>query len=281
MSFDALAPVVDTRRREALMLLWSSVQAQELACATLHRRLQDLAQRARTLLEPLHLELHMLEQQLHCALQYLHTASQGPASAAPTAPPPHEQPWLLPAYPAGALDARLILQEPEVAPPASLKTLYRRAARRYHPDLSPDEASRPGLEQQMAQINLAYARGDRRYLEALLMAATDPAARPTSGSASAHTQWLQRCEQAARLRHQELHAFQAELCSHPLHALLCPANTAPDADPLKAHAEQLRRHMAQRRRELYIGQRVKPQSELAAAFLTQLPRAPSAPALSS
>ncbi len=48
-----------------------------------------------------------------------------------------------------------------------LKTLYRKLARRYHPDLARDEAGRSAANEQMAQINQAYAGGDLKALLSL------------------------------------------------------------------------------------------------------------------
>ena len=67
-------------------------------------------------------------------------------------------------------------QETTARRPPTLKTLYRRAARRLHPDLAADERSRRAREQEMMAANQAYAHGDRAELERLLLAAgEDPA----------------------------------------------------------------------------------------------------------
>lgn len=50
---------------------------------------------------------------------------------------------------------------------ASLKQLYRRLARRFHPDLVLDEADRAYRTDMMMAINAAYARGDLEELERL------------------------------------------------------------------------------------------------------------------
>lgn len=48
--------------------------------------------------------------------------------------------------------------------PPDIKVLYRRLARRYHPDLARTEADRVQSNDQMKEINLAYAAGDLRTL---------------------------------------------------------------------------------------------------------------------
>ncbi len=52
---------------------------------------------------------------------------------------------------------------------ASLKKLYRQLARRFHPDMSIDEADRDYRTQMMWAINAAYAAGDLEKLEQLLL----------------------------------------------------------------------------------------------------------------
>ncbi len=52
---------------------------------------------------------------------------------------------------------------------ASLKKLYRQLARRFHPDMSIDEADRAYRTQIMMAINAAYAAGDLDKLEQLLL----------------------------------------------------------------------------------------------------------------
>jgi len=56
---------------------------------------------------------------------------------------------------------------------AQIKILYRDLARRYHPDLAPDEAEREWRTPRMAAVNVAYAARDLTTLQALAMAQDD------------------------------------------------------------------------------------------------------------
>ncbi|MFS9605282.1 J domain-containing protein, partial [Klebsiella pneumoniae] len=70
-------------------------------------------------------------------------------------------------------------------PPPSLKTLYRRAAMRFHPDLAPSGPEREVCEQRMMVVNEAYAQSDRQRLEALLLAAGEAPEKVIGGPADA------------------------------------------------------------------------------------------------
>ncbi|HEY3586074.1 MAG TPA: hypothetical protein VGK85_02930 [Myxococcaceae bacterium] len=56
---------------------------------------------------------------------------------------------------------------PEPSPPVDLKSLYRRLARRFHPDLARTEEEQVRHAALMARINALYRAGDRAGLEAL------------------------------------------------------------------------------------------------------------------
>jgi DNA repair exonuclease SbcCD ATPase subunit len=58
------------------------------------------------------------------------------------------------------------LPPPELRLP-DIKMLYRKLARRYHPDLAQSEAERTRLTEQMAEINQAYSAGDLGLLMSL------------------------------------------------------------------------------------------------------------------
>lgn len=65
--------------------------------------------------------------------------------------------------------------QPGGAAKTELKSLYRELAKRFHPDLTADEAEREARGARMAEINEAYARGD---LEALRRMAGQSDVRP-------------------------------------------------------------------------------------------------------
>ncbi len=57
---------------------------------------------------------------------------------------------------------------PAFAPPASLKTLFRAAARMLHPDLATNEEDRARRHEWMTKVNEAYKRGDEAALKRLV-----------------------------------------------------------------------------------------------------------------
>ena len=57
---------------------------------------------------------------------------------------------------------------PAFAPPASLRTLFRAAARMLHPDLAPTEEDRSRRHEWMAKVNEAYKRANEEALKRLV-----------------------------------------------------------------------------------------------------------------
>jgi hypothetical protein len=53
-------------------------------------------------------------------------------------------------------------------PTEELKTLYRRVAKRIHPDLASSDVDRTRRQQMMAQLNIAYENGDEAKLRSIL-----------------------------------------------------------------------------------------------------------------
>jgi len=260
------------RRRAQLGDLQRYLASQEQEFATLRGRLQDFIDRYNEALGPLYLELDALESQLHCATSYLAEALRRHGLEAPAQRPP--QATALPRLSQLPAGAPLPAEPPgglvELGPP-TLKTLYRRAAMRLHPDLAPSEAQRASREQQMMQVNEAYAAGDRSRIEALLLAAGEDPVKVSGGNADAQRHWLAHCEQAVQGRLRVVQAHLVTLQIHPMHRLW-QAVTQAEAqalDPLAVMACRLRQQIAERRRELYIGQRLQPESsaDLAQAFL--------------
>ncbi len=167
----------------------------------------------------------------------------------------------LPAIPVGA-DIRLW------APP-TLKMLYRRAAMRIHPDRAGSDAERALREQQMMQVNAAYAAGERWRLEAMLLAAGEEPAKVTGGNAEALRNWLSHCEHLVQARLRVVNDALTALSGQTMHKLWRSVSQAEaqGRDALGTMATRLRQQIDERRKELYIGQRIKPESNLARAFL--------------
>lgn len=258
------------RRRSQLSDLQRYLASQEQEFKTLRQRVQAFVDRYVEVLGSLYLELDALESQLHCATNYLAEALRrnGLETRSPKAPQATALPVLpqlpqgapLPSEPAGGLV--------ELAPPP-LKTLYRRAAMRLHPDLAPNDRERAQREQRMMQVNEAYANKDRPRLEALLLAAGEDPVKVTGGNADAVRNWLSRSEQAVQGRLRVVQAHQLSLQAHPMHQLCVAIERAElkGLDPLSVMATRLRSQIAERRQELYIGQRLQPESGLAQAFV--------------
>jgi hypothetical protein len=258
------------RQRLRLGDLQRQLASHEQQYARLHQRMQAFVDRYIAALGPLYLELDALESQLHSTVSGLAQALRhsGIAVGSPKSPRATELPRL-PLLPAGAP----MPAEPPAGvielPPPTLKTLYRRAAMRLHPDLAPHERERRRREQQMMSVNEAYASGDRGRLEKLLLADGEDPVKVTGGNADALSTWLSCCEQAVRGRLRVVQAHLLLLDAHPMHQLwqAIAGAEARSLDPLAVMASRLRSQIAERRRELYIGQRLQPDSGLAAAFL--------------
>jgi hypothetical protein len=117
--------------------------------------------------------------------------------------------------------------------------------------------------------NEAYAASNRAQLEVLLLAAGEDPVRVSGGNADALRNWLGRCEQIVQGRLRVVQAHHALLQVHPMHCLWRAIVQAElkGLDPLSVMASRLRSQIAERRQELYIGQRLQPLSGLAQAFL--------------
>jgi hypothetical protein len=260
------------RRRTQLVDLQRYLASQEQAFIAARSTVQDFVDRYAATLGALYMELDALESQLYSTTTDLAKALRGNgiATALPRAPQATAL-VLLPKLPDGAPPP----PEPpggmvELAPPP-LKTLYRRAAMRLHPDLAPSEPMRAQREQQMMVVNEAYAASDRPRLEALLLATGEDPVKVTGGNADAVRSWLTRAEAAVQGRTRVVQAMLVALKTHPMHTL-CHAIARAEADgldPFSVMANRLRAQIAERRQELYIGQRLHADSGLAQAFLQQ------------
>ena len=65
-------------------------------------------------------------------------------------------------------EAQALSPPPEPVPPASLKRLFRDAAKRMHPDLAPDPEARAHAEAFMKRLNDAYRAGDAEAIADLV-----------------------------------------------------------------------------------------------------------------
>lgn len=260
------------RRRSQLGDLQRFLNAQEQAFQTARQTVQAFLDRYAATLSPLYMELDALESQLHSATSYLAEALRrtGINAASPRAPLATTLP-LLPNLPARAAPPTEPAGGLVALPPPLLKTLYRRAAMRLHPDLASCEQERALREQQMMAVNEAYAAGNRERLETMLLAAGEDPVKVNGGNADALRNWLGRSEQLVLGRTRVVQALHAALKAHPMHQL-CHAISRAEAeglDPFSVMAKRLRVQIGERRQELYIGQRLDAKSGLAQAFLTR------------
>lgn len=261
-----------TRRREQLQDLQRYLAALEADHDGVRAKLLGFRLRYLEALGPLMRELDELEAQLHQATALLSDALKRQGVDAPVPATPRAKAWPdIPALP----EATPLPPEPTGPltdlPPPSLKTLYRRAAMRFHPDLAPSGPEREVCEQRMMVVNEAYERGDRHKLESLLLAAGELPEKVVGGPADAVRAWLGLCEHMVQGRIRIVQAQMALLQNLQMHQLRVAIERAEAGGmrPLDIMAARLRAQIAERRQELYIGQRLQPDSDLAASFVKQ------------
>lgn len=259
-----------TRRREQLQDLRRYLAVLEADHDGARAKLLGFRVRYLEALGPLMRELDELEAQLHQATALLSQALQRQGVDAPMPATPRAKAWHdIPALP----EAVPLPPEPTGPltdlPPPSLKTLYRRAAMRFHPDLAPSGPERAVCEQRMMTVNDAYERGDRQTLEHLLLAAGELPERVIGGPADAVRAWLGLCEHLVQGRIRIVQAQTAVLHSLQMHQLRIAIERAEAGGmkPLDIMAARLRAQINERRQELYIGERVGGDARLAADFL--------------
>ncbi|MFT7774615.1 hypothetical protein [Roseateles sp.] len=259
-----------TRRREQLQDLQRYLAVLEADHDGARAKLLGFRQRYLEALGPLMRELDELEDQLHQATALLSEALRRQGVEAPVSTSPRAKAWPdVPALP----NATPLPPEPTGPttdlPPPSLKTLYRRAAMRFHPDLAPSGPEREVCEQRMMIVNDAYASGDRSRLEALLLAAGELPEKVIGGPADAVRAWLGLCEHMVQGRIRVVQAQTAMLQAQQMHELRIAVERAEAGGmrPLDIMAARLRAQIAERRQELYIGERVGGDVGLAADFL--------------
>ena len=260
-----------TRRREQLQDLRRYLAGLEADHDGARAKLLGFRLRYLEALGPLMRELDELEAQLHQATALLSEALKRQGVDAPVPATPREAWPDIPALP----EATPLPPEPTGPltdlPPPSLKTLYRRAAMRFHPDLAPPGPERDVCEQRMMVVNDAYERGDRHKLESLLLAAGELPEKVIGGPADAVRAWLGLCEHMVQGRIRVVQAQTALLHSLQMHQLRVAIEQAEAGGmrPLDIMAARLRAQIAERRQELYIGQRLQPDSDLAESFVRQ------------
>ena len=259
-----------TRRREQLLDLQRYLAVLEADHGDMRTRLLGFRLRYLDALGPLMRELDELEAQLQQATTLLCEALQRQGVDAPMPATPRARSWPdIPALP----DATPLPPEPTGPltdlPPPTLKTLYRRAAMRFHPDLAPSGPEREVCEQRMMAVNEAYAAGERHKLETLLLAAGELPEKVIGGPADAVRAWLGLCEHMVQGRIRVVQARTLVLQNLQMHQLRVAIERAEAGGmkPLDIMANRLRAQIAERRQELYIGERVGGDARLAADFL--------------
>jgi hypothetical protein len=259
-----------TRRREQLQDLQRYLAVLEADHDGARAKLLGFRLRYLEALGPLMRELDELETQLHQATALLSEALKRQGVDAPNAATPAAKTWPdIPALP----EATPLPPEPTGPtmdlPPPTLKTLYRRAAMRFHPDLAPSGPEREVCEQRMMIVNEAYANSDRARLESLLLAAGEAPEKVIGGPADAVRAWLGLCEHMVQGRIRVVQAQTALLQSQQMHQLRVAIERAETGGmrPLDIMAARLRAQIAERRQELYIGERVGGDAGMAADFL--------------
>lgn len=259
-----------TRRREQLQDLRRYLAVLEADHDGARAKLLGFRLRYLEALGPLMRELDDLEAQLHQATALLADALMRQGVDAPVPATPRAKAWPdIPALP----EAVPLPPEPTGPmtdlPPPSLKTLYRRAAMRFHPDLAPSGPKREVCEQRMMVVNEAYASGDRHQLETLLLAAGELPEKVMGGPADAVRAWLGLCEHLVQGRIRVVQAQMLVLQNLQMHQLRVAIERAEAGGmrPLDIMAARLRAQIAERRQELYIGERVGGDASLAADFL--------------
>lgn len=259
-----------TRRREQLQDLQRYLAVLEADHDGIRVKLLGFRLRYLESLGPLMRELDELEAQLQQATSLLSAALKRQGVDAPMPTPPHTKAWPeVPALP----DATPLPPEPTGPtmdlPPPTLKTLYRRAAKRFHPDLAPQGPDREVCEQRMMAVNEAYESSDRGKLESLLLAAGESPEKVIGGPADAVRAWLGLCEHLVQGRIRVVQAQTLVLQNLQMHQLRVAIERAEAGGmrPLDIMASRLRTQIAERRQELYIGERVGGDASLAADFL--------------
>jgi len=112
-----------------------------------------------------------------------------------------------------AEEAGLFEASPDPAPAIepSLKEAYRRAVKQLHPDLATTERERQRRTELMAQVNLAYERGDQKMIEKMIEDYTqDPDAITGDDMGARIVKAMRRIAQLRRRLNELQHEIEAE-----------------------------------------------------------------------
>ena len=116
-------------------------------------------------------------------------------------------------------------------PTADLKSLFREAAKRMHPDLAPDETARAHAEAFMKRLNQAYRTGDAEAIAGLMR----------QWSAATGTEWTQEAtalQAAVAQAEQRLASLRASPLAEILERVMAAAARGEDLlDTMRADAE--------------------------------------------
>ena len=159
---------------------------------------------------------------------------------------------------ASAEEAGLIEAQP-VPPPVitpELKLAFRQAAKLMHPDRATNEPERLRRTELMAQVNLAYERGDQKAIEKLVSEyGQDPEAITGGDVASRLVKVIRRIAQLRRRMgevQQQMDAMQLTEIFHLKQTI--EETEAMGGDPLGDLAKQLMQELSERKIQLEIAQ---------------------------
>jgi hypothetical protein len=131
--------------------------------------------------------------------------------------------------------AGAIAPPPAPVPPASLKRLFRDAAKRMHPDLAPDEEARGHAEAFMKRLNDAYRAGDAEAIADLLRQWDASPFAPGGGDGARRVAAVQAAVARAQRRLDELRG--SELAQMMERAMASAAAGEDHIATLRHHAE--------------------------------------------
>jgi len=132
--------------------------------------------------------------------------------------------------------AAALAPPPEPVPPASLKRLFRDAAKRMHPDLAPGDEAREHAEAFMKRLNDAYRSGDAEAIADLLRQwDASPLAPEAAGDGARRVAAVQAAVARAQRRLDELRT--SELARMMERSMAAAAAGQDHVATLRAHAE--------------------------------------------